>query len=177
MIKLLQRHGLRCQNVVAQSKIRVVSTSISEFEITWLQDVIKILLQRCSNIAVTVSVGFLGCFSMDYSVLFAVVETWKSYKSRIRHTSSHFKRTLHLCTKVHIQTYLKYININLFTMNKTIHFFYINRSTEVIHLWGPPRGERLLKFGNFSKWLRISLGRETFFSSCVAFSDIFWDAN
>ena len=73
--KSLQRHGCHCQNVVAQSKIRVVSTSISEFEITWLQDVIKILLQHCSNIVVTISVGFLGYFSMDYSVLFAVVET------------------------------------------------------------------------------------------------------
>ena len=39
------------------------------------------LPQHCCNFATTLSIGFLGHFTTDYSGFFPFIETWKSYKS------------------------------------------------------------------------------------------------
>ena len=61
--------------------MRVVLTSVSNIVTMSLSDVIKALLQRCRNVAKTLSIEFLGHFATDYSDLFTFIETWESYKS------------------------------------------------------------------------------------------------
>ena len=78
---LLQRRGWRCQNVVAQSKIRVVAMSVSDVVTTSLSKYVKTLPQRCYNVATTLSIWFLRHFITDNSDFFATIETWEGYKS------------------------------------------------------------------------------------------------
>ena len=78
---LSQRRCWRCHNVVARSKMRVVPTSVSNVVTTSFSDVIKMLPQRCCNVATLLSIGFLGHFTTDYSHFFPFNETWESYKS------------------------------------------------------------------------------------------------
>ena len=59
----------------------VVPTSVSNVVTTSLSDVIKALPQRYYNVATTLSIGFLGHFTTDYSDFFLFIETWESYKS------------------------------------------------------------------------------------------------
>ena len=72
---LSQRRCSRCHNVVARLKMRVVPTSVSDVVTTLLSDVIKTLPQRCCNVATTLSIGFLGHFTTDYSDFFPFIET------------------------------------------------------------------------------------------------------
>ena len=76
----------RCDNVVtaflltlsqrvAQSKMTVVPTSVSDVVTTLLSDVIKTLPQRCCNVTTTLSIGFLGHFTTEYSDFFPFIET------------------------------------------------------------------------------------------------------
>ena len=68
-------------NVVTRSKMRVVPLSVSEVVTTLLSDVIKTLPQRCCNVATTLSIGFQGHFTTDYSDFFPFIEKRESYKS------------------------------------------------------------------------------------------------
>ena len=64
----------RCHNVMVRSKMRVVQTSVSDVVTTSLSDVIK-TSQRCCNVTTTLSIGFLGHFTTDYSDFFRFIET------------------------------------------------------------------------------------------------------
>ena len=61
--------------------MRVIPTSVSDVVTTSLSDVIKTLPQHYYNVATTLSIGFLGHFTTDYSDSFPFIETWESYKS------------------------------------------------------------------------------------------------
>ena len=82
---LSQRRCWRCHNVSARSKMRFVPTSVSDVVTMSLSDVVKTWQQRCYNVATTLSIGFLGHFTTDYSDLFPFIETWENYKSAKRH--------------------------------------------------------------------------------------------
>ena len=115
----------RCHNVVARQKMGVVPTLVSDVVTTSLSDIIKTMPQRYYNVATTFSIGFLGHFNTGYSVSFHSSNRERVTKvlSGIKHTSSLFKRTLHLqLTKVYTNQ-VKYMKFNLFTMNSIIHFF------------------------------------------------------
>ena len=82
----------RCENVVTTSLLtlsqrcdtvvnEVVPTSVSDVVTTSLSNVIKTLPQRYCNIVTTLSIGFLGYFTTDYSDFFLFIETWKNCQS------------------------------------------------------------------------------------------------
>ena len=50
-----------------------------------VHNVVKTLLQRCYNVATTLSVEFLGYFITDNSDFFPVIKMWESYKSTTWH--------------------------------------------------------------------------------------------
>ena len=56
-------------------KMRVVPASVSEVVTTSLSDVMKTLPQRCYNVTTTLSLRFLGHFTMDYSDFFPFIKT------------------------------------------------------------------------------------------------------
>ena len=65
----------RCDNVVvAQSKMRVVPTSVSDVATMSLSDVVKTLSQRYYNVATTLNIGLPGHFTTDYSNFFPFIE-------------------------------------------------------------------------------------------------------
>ena len=85
-VKTTQLAQRRCDNVVttslltlhnvsARSKMRFVPTSVSDVVTMSLSDVVKTWQQRCYNVATTLSIGFLGHFTTDYSDLFPFIET------------------------------------------------------------------------------------------------------
>ena len=78
---LSQRRCWRCPNVVARPKMRVMPTLVSDVVTTSLSDVLKIMPERCYNVASTLSIGFLGHFTTDYFDFFPFIEIWESYKS------------------------------------------------------------------------------------------------
>ena len=76
----------RCENVVTTSLLtlsqrcdtvvnEVVPTSVSDVVTTSLSNVIKTLPQRYCNVVTTLSIGFLGYFTTDYSDFFLFIET------------------------------------------------------------------------------------------------------
>ena len=95
---LSQRRCSRCHNVAAWSKMRVVSTSVSNVVTTLLSDVVKAFPQRCYNADTTLRTGFLGHFTTNYSDFFPASKLERVTKvlSGIKHTSSLFRRTLYL---------------------------------------------------------------------------------
>ena len=80
----------RCRNVV----VNVVTTlchvgNKSCADVSFLRcgnvpvrlDFVKTLPQRYYNVAIALSIGFLGHFITDYSDFFPVIEMWESYES------------------------------------------------------------------------------------------------
>ena len=88
----------RCHNVAARSKMRVVPTSVSNVVTTSLSDVVKKMPQSCYNVATTLSFGLLRNILISYP---------SSKRERV----------------IKVYNQVKYIKINLFTMNTIICFF------------------------------------------------------
>ena len=55
--------------------MRVVPASVSDVVTTSLSDVMKTLPQRCYNVTTTLSLRFLGHFTVDYSDFFSFIKT------------------------------------------------------------------------------------------------------